>query len=147
VLPILAVFLQGRVASTFTMATYIIATLVYMISSTATGQGYAFYTGFYYLMHLITLLTVWMMSVLLRTAWKDSEAKILKQKDDLAKTQELLAEQVVDLLDAKTKAEESLAELESKNEELRTINEMVVGRELKMIELKQRIAELEGQQK
>ncbi len=41
--------------------------------------------------------------------------------------------------------EQKNAELEEKTKELEHINELMVGREMRMVELKQRIAELEGQ--
>ncbi len=80
----------------------------------------------------------------------DDEIKITDEMNKaLEKTQEILVavelyqEQVMELKEKTKKLEETKKQLESKLEELVKFKRVVVGRELKMLELKERIKELE----
>jgi nitrate/nitrite-specific signal transduction histidine kinase len=86
---------------------------------------------------------------------KDLSKKVdIETKDELGNLASAFNEMIEDLKKSKKelenysktlekKVKERTKELESKNEELKEFNKMAVGRELKMVELKKRIKELE----
>jgi len=73
----------------------------------------------------------------------DEMNKALEKTQEILAVVELYQEQVIELKDKTKKLEETKKQLESKLDELVKFKSVVVGRELKMIELKERIKELE----
>lgn len=73
-----------------------------------------------------------------------------KVKEELLTSEKKLSEMNLDLeatVEKRTKAlKEAKARLEDKNKELEKLNNMMTGRELKMVELKAQIEKLEGHQ-
>jgi hypothetical protein len=73
----------------------------------------------------------------------DEINKALEKTQEVLTVVELYQEQMVELKEKTKKLEETKKQLQSKLDDLVKFKSVVVGRELKMIELKERIAELE----
>ena len=73
----------------------------------------------------------------------DEMNKALEKTQEILAVVELYQEQVMELKEKTKKLEETKKQLESKLDELVKFKSVVVGRELRMIELKERVKELE----
>lgn len=74
------------------------------------------------------------------------DPKILNKKDETGTLAQAFYAMVTNLKNKIQQIEESEKNIREKNEQLERFNKLVINRELRMIELKKRIAELEGKQ-
>jgi len=142
-LPLVCLFLAGRRKGTYAVLFYLFCiTLIQFVLTDYISRAVE-YDNFTFLIYLVGFLIVYVMTWLYHTAWNLSEEVVENDKKYIEQSKNDLERQVKELEKVKSELQQSLKKTQEANEELRRVNRVIIGRELKMAELKDRIRELE----
>lgn len=142
-LPLVAVFLVGKQLGFYLHVFFVMCT--YLFYLLATTDSFTFlYTDFEYFMFVVTLSIVFILTYLFQTAADSKSELIEKTAQELIEKNKQLKDRLDQLGSTKKRLAESVYKLEDANKDLDEMNKTLIGRELRMIQLKKELKKQNG---
>jgi len=145
VLPLVVIFIAGSKRGIIALTVFLIITLFhFLFLHNLYPNSTIGYSTIEYITFFISFSTVSVMTYLFQNAWDTSERYLSTEKVVERQFKEDLVTKVEELEQTKLDLEEALEKTKETNIKLQKINNVVIGRELKMRELKNKLKSLDS---
>lgn len=133
VMPPVVMFVAPARAAVGVILIYLSYTMVYMVASQYIPGAFTYDIN-QYTVYVISFLSVALISLLLNKAWEFTNRHLIEKSEALRSANRTLSKHMREL-------ETTKGQLEQKVTELERTNDVMIGRELKMMELKKKLSQ------